>query len=275
MKKRFKYKFTLAEILVSMVVFSILLVLIMQFFSGARTLWTANEKRAAIYSDAAAAMDLMATLLHSTFCFDDKADPPTDQTPFEIASSASSLRGGSSTVTGNDGMIVFLSNSLMDLSSGSSIRYLSFSRDTPDPAPADVTNNVLYLKVYSDQEKDFSDCFYEWAGSVSDKDSALGVIKSAMKGFSRKSDSKKCKPVLRNVTGLKFVPLKIDGTELTAAADLKKTPAAIRIELSIMENEDAVRKYQSLSGTAQTEFKEQNEYTFRRTVWLGKRDAAL
>ena len=67
MKKLVKNRFTLVELLVSMAVFSILLVLMMQFFSGARTLWTANEKRAAIYADATVAMDLMSQLLQSTF----------------------------------------------------------------------------------------------------------------------------------------------------------------------------------------------------------------
>ena len=250
-----------------MAVFSILLVLMMQFFSGARTLWTANEKRAMIHSDAAAALDLMTTLLQSTFLTTDTSG--NDQTPFEI-SATNSLRNGNAGL-GDDYMIVFVSNSLMDILNGGSIRYLGLARDTPNPQTPGVTNNTLYLKVFSDEEETFSDCFYEWAGSITSKNAALTEIKTKMRGFSRKADSKKCKPILRNVTGLKFTPLKHDLTD----GALTTPPAAIRIELSLMENEQRIREYQALlTPEKQKEFKEQHEYTFRRTVWLGRRDAA-
>ena len=276
MKKLRKYKFTLAEILVSMAVFSILLVLMMQFFSGARTLWTANEKRSVIYSDAATALDLMTTLLQSTFCTDDGGG--NDQTPFEVSAS-NSLRAGDAG-DGDDYSIVFVSNSLMDVLQGGSVRYLGICRDTPDPATQGVKNNALYLKVFSDEERDFSSCFYEWSGSVHDKASALTLIKNAMRGFSRKGDSKKCKPILRNVTGLKITPLEFEQNapyklKEAVASNWNRTPVAILLELSLMENENVIKTYQSLSNQEKEDFRKQHEYTFRRTVWIGKRDAAL
>ena len=75
MKRLVIHRFTLAELLVSMAVFSVLLLIMMQFFSGARTLWTANEKRSAIYADATVAMDLMSQLLQSTVYNSDNGTP--------------------------------------------------------------------------------------------------------------------------------------------------------------------------------------------------------
>jgi hypothetical protein len=42
-----------------------------------------------------------------------------------------------------------------------------------------------------------------------------------------------------------------------------------------MENENVIKTYQSLSNQEKEDFRKQHEYTFRRTVWIGKRDAAL
>ncbi len=44
-KTRQKSKFTLVELIVAMAVFSILLLLMLQFFSGAQRIWNGMEKR--------------------------------------------------------------------------------------------------------------------------------------------------------------------------------------------------------------------------------------
>ena len=66
-KNRKKQKFTLVELIVAMAVFSILLLLMLQFFSGAQTIWRGMEKRNEIYANARIAMDLMTTHLQNTF----------------------------------------------------------------------------------------------------------------------------------------------------------------------------------------------------------------
>ena len=48
-------------------------------------------------------------------------------------------------------------------------------------------------------------------------------------------------------------------------------PAGIEIELSLMENEQTVKDYQALDASKRNDFRSTNEYTFRRTVWLGDR----
>ena len=79
------------------------------------------------------------------------------------------------------------------------------------------------------------------------------------------------KVVLRNVTGLKFTPVDHKG-QMIYGSNCNDLPAGIEIELSLMENEQTIRDYQALTTTAErNEFRLKNEYTFRRTVWLGDR----
>ena len=253
MKTYQKHRFTLAEILVAMTVFSILLVLMMQFFSGAKTLWTANEKRAAIHADASVAMDLVSMLLRSSFYTEGSM-------PFEITG----FTGTSRPASGWDSTITFVSDSSMELSRGGSIRYLQFRRES-DPAVSGVTDNVLQLRVFSDTDDKFDQCFIPFGPDANNLAGALTIVKTAMNN----AGTDNVKPVLRNVTSFKITPVDRNGQALSSSpADL---PAAVEVELSLMPDEAAVREYQSLTGTDKTDFQLKNEFTFRRVVWLGDR----
>ena len=251
MKKLVIHRFTLVEILVSMAVFSILLVLMMQFFSGARTLWTANEKRSVVYSDASVALDLMSTLLQSTYCTFDNAG--NNQTLFEISS-------------GKD-KIYFVSNSRMDLSGGS-IRYLSFQRTKQED---DLGDNILVLTVFNDSDKDFPGYFYEFnVGNDNSPPKVREKLRDKLKVGSWDSGTpSNVKILLRNVTGLEFTPIKEDGSQ----GELTTTPFAIRIKLTLMESEAQLREWAKITdANLKSDFQKEHEYTFERTVWLGKRD---
>ena len=282
-----------------MAVFSILLVLMMQFFSGARTLWTANEKRAAIYADATVAMDLMSQLLQSTFYNEPVAvtngsgviTEYKGGTPFAIrgipaAENSAPDRPNTISDTNVDGWnskIYFVSNSPLELSKGGSVRYLSFQRKT-DASDTTVTRNVLELSVFSDssvEDLKFDQCFAPFGPDVSSENKVDEARDYLLTVFRRVLhpclSNKERKVVLRNVTGLKFTPInyrgkKIDGEECNVL------PAGIEIELSLMENEQTIRDYQALKADDESdlkklreEFRLKNEYTFRRTVWLGDR----
>ena len=60
-------RFTLVELLVALGVFSVLLVVFMQVFSGMRLIWTNTEKRNETVSDARIAMDMVSVLLSSVY----------------------------------------------------------------------------------------------------------------------------------------------------------------------------------------------------------------
>ena len=306
--KTVKYKFTLAEILVAMAVFSILLTLMLQFFSGARTLWTANEKRASVYADASIALDLMANLLQTTYlnrkepvlaAGGETPVPPENQTPFLIKrDSAAPANSGS-----NDRIFFISELPGGSLLSGGAIRFLSFQRgDDPDNTGK---NNVLYLKVLCDAEGlDFSSC-NDLAPLVG-KESKFGMahdgtlsgesgsvqnflydlmtnnseFKLQAKGGSSPDQKRRVKPVLRNVTGLKFTPIYLEGSDIKKdtenlkhtgiyPATAGKTLVGIEIELSLMPSEAVVNDWASKSFD--NDFRISNEFTFRRTVWLGHR----
>lgn len=226
--------------MVSMAVFSILLVLMMQFFSGAKTLWTANEKRSTVYTDASTVFDFMTDLLQSTFCSVDAAGNTV--TPFLVDRA----------VAGNH-KIYFNSNSHVNLGGGP-IRYLSFQRGS--------NAGELLLKVFHDKDPDFSDYFWEFA--VDDLTAARTGIKTKLDG------SDHIKTVSRAVTELEFEPLDASGN--LGASTL--TPVAIRIKLSMLENETKLKEWDKLKDdeAARKKFEDQNSYTFYRTVWLGKRN---
>ncbi len=77
MKKTYKHTFTLVELLAAMAVFSVLLVVAMQLFSGAQRIWLRAEQKTSTFSDARTAMEFISsrvqTLVYST------------DYPFEIA----------------------------------------------------------------------------------------------------------------------------------------------------------------------------------------------
>ena len=252
-------RFTLAEILVAMAVFSILLTLMVQFFSSARTLWTANEKRTAVYADASIAMDLMSMLLQTTFYTE-------GGTPFEITNapaSSSAARPGS----GWNSNLMFVSKSGMDLDGGA-VRYLRFQRGPAASPPAVDLTNVLQLRIFCDDDTGFPQCFQPFGVDVGENESGA---RSFIQNFLNGAPASRVKPILRNVTGLKFLPVDCNG-EAVYGATCTRTPAGIEIELSLMPDEAAAREWAAMAaGTDKDNFRTKNEYTFRRTVWLGDR----
>ena len=265
MKKRKTHCFTLVEILVAMGVFSILLTLMVQFFSGARTLWVANEKRSAVYADASAAIDLMAKLLQTTYFSE-------NSTPFEISNAPTSGNFASQPVAGWNSKIMFVSDSPMRLPGNGSIRYLKLQRGPT----AGTNDNVLQLRVFSDSDDSdgFSLCFQPFGTTPQTVVGARTLIQSKLDNY---SDAAHVKTILHNVTGLKFTPVNRDGTKIVSAATHYNPPAGIEIELSLMPDEAAAKEWSAMASSTDAEktlrnnFRNKNEYTFRRTVWLGDR----
>ena len=85
------------------------------------------------------------------------------------------------------------------------------------------------------------------------------------------------RPAVRGVTGLKITPVNRDGTKNVSAANHFNPPVGIEIELSLMADEATAREWADMPKStteqkaASNNFRNKNEYTFRRTVWLGDR----
>ena len=286
MRKIRKNSFTLVEILVAMAVFSILLTLMVQFFASARTLWTANEKRTSVYADASIAMNLMATLLQTTFYTEGGmpfliTDVPEDK---DAAPSA----------TGWNSTLMFVSNSDMKLSDSGTVRYLMFKRGTGAHNDANPDNRptVLQLRIFCDKDTNFSQCFQPFGVSPSPLNGQEDGARDCVNAFlsNTATDAAHLKPILRNVTGLKIIPVNCEGRVVypkTSQSDRKgvvyddnavpkdrkciSTPVGVEIELSLMADQATAEEWAGKTGTDKDDFRTKNEYTFRRTVWLGDR----
>ena len=66
-RKKIKRCFTLLELMVSMGVFAILMLALMQFFSSAQNIWTASNAKTELYENAKIAMNLIATDLMNLY----------------------------------------------------------------------------------------------------------------------------------------------------------------------------------------------------------------
>ena len=115
MKYTKKY-FTLIELLAAMGVFSVLLVLSMQFFTSAQKMWTAAESKNVLYGDARLIMDLISSKLQTTHY--------VENMPFELEIKAD----------GTAEKIFFASREKLDYREKDlyNIRFLSFSFNSSD-----------------------------------------------------------------------------------------------------------------------------------------------
>ena len=66
-RKKIKHAFTLLELLISMGVFAILMLALMQFFSSAQTIWTTSNAKTDMFENAKIAMNLIATDLMNLY----------------------------------------------------------------------------------------------------------------------------------------------------------------------------------------------------------------
>ena len=77
---------------------------------------------------------------------------------------------------------------------------------------------------------------------------------------------------------MKITPVNRNGVRITTAdTDHYDPPTGVEIELSLMVDEATATEWMDMprnteaERTARNNFRNKNEYTFRRTVWLGDR----
>jgi|GEM_PF-6908885 len=137
--------FTLIELVVSMGVFSILMLALMMFFNGSQKIWTESEKRNAIYADGRVAMDLICGTLQNALIHNENG-------PIYIKHGHASLPSLTiNSVTGNvNGYrydeICFLTDSPMPFDTGlthSQVYKVGFYLDQTYKEVANSDNNQL------------------------------------------------------------------------------------------------------------------------------------
>ncbi|WP_288559840.1 prepilin-type N-terminal cleavage/methylation domain-containing protein [uncultured Victivallis sp.] len=257
-----KQPFTLVELLLAMVVFSIMLVLMMQFFSGARIIWSSTEKRNNMYADARIAMDLISTMLQNTIYAEEGI-------PFYVDGYAVAQPS-----SGYDSKLYFVTKTKMELPGTGDIRFISFQRGS------NADSNQLQIRIWPDDEPatkdDFSLCFppYSAGNSIANYDQALATVKTRLDN----ATGDNLGILLNNVTGFKVTPMirsnTSNGVTIPSTSSYEDLPFMIEIQLSLMDkvNYDL---WTQMTGTTAESFKNQHEYTFTRTVFIDDRNQSL
>ena len=280
-----KYSFTLVELLVSLGVFSILLVLFMQFFSGMRLTWTNTEKRGDVSSDARIAMNMLSTLIGATYYSTASLYSGAEgQFPYQI-----------NTSTTQPGKMYFAVKTNMDLPGSNPIRFIGVQLPNvaedfglSSPTPYDRNNNPfnkLYLTVLSNDNSTnngdaFPRFFPEFLNSSGSTQAASGALNDLRTNLDLKlsSVSNHRIELMRNVTDFKVRAYDYSGNLITPAGDIFCVPAVIEIELSALKDDDFMT-WLTMKGGSPTgsegndarDFRIQKQLTFMRRIHIGDR----
>lgn len=284
----FKHSFTLVELIVSLAVFSILLTVMLQFFSGAQRLWSNTESRNQLYSDARVAMDLMSTLLQNAYYTQESA-------PFVIDQAAPDKENRNSSM-------YFGTKAKMDLGGTADIRFVSFQRaENQNLANSAIENtaaknSALVLTVLCNDSKKpttlkkYNDSFPPFSTGYTLAD-VLDNVVGFLYDEAQNTGSKYRYQLLDNVTGLQITPYRITdsgspgfepilSSELTTkklgSANLKEAyfdyPYLVEIQLSLMDPKNfEIWKDMEADSKVAEKFRREHEYTFTRAVFMDNR----
>ncbi len=277
-KAGLKKSFTLVELIVSLAVFSILLTVMLQFFTGAQKLWTSSESRNQLYSDARVAMDLMSTMLQNAYYAQNAA-------PIVINHAKATDTSGKSS-------LYFGTKAKIDLGGKTDIRFITFQRgENPNQLNKNIVNTqaqdcALLLAVLNDnEEKKYNDSFPPFSSAYGLNDVIKNVI-DFLNAEAGKANSKYRYQLLENVTGLQITPYRLcssaPGFESIPDAKLESKfgmtdayfdmPYLVEIRLSLMDTKNFdLWKEMDASSDAAKKFKREHEYTFTRSVFLDDR----
>ena len=255
-----KIKFTLVELIVAMAVFSILLLLMLQFFTGAQTIWHGMEKRNEIYANARIAMDLMTAQLQNTFY-------TNAGIPFVIVNPDT-----------DDSRIYFATRTGDQFPGNSSLKYMTFQRNNITAANSETNaeQEQLRVAVFCDTSPgtpDFSSFFPPYGvNPVTNFTQATNLLPSRLDGLL--TNTQFSSAIADNVTAFRIIPYRLDSDNdivRDTSSPVQQVPYLVELKLSLLTPEDFSRWLAITNPTDRDNFREENEYTFSRTVYLGNR----
>lgn len=301
MTKR-RNSFTLVELLVAVGLLSLIMMLLLQLFSGARKIWTASEKTNNVYADARVAMELMADLINTVqFSHGESADGTTRNKKLDMIFSLDT-----DSTTDNDqesSSITFVSKSVRDLPmKDNSTRFVSFRLGkfgTPQLdakgekfTDADVkTRGKLFMLIYSDKndEKKFYSYFPPYSefgdssGNMDLRKKALDDLQIQMKSLvtdfnsDDKGENEFCQVIAENVVAFKMAAYtKGSLTKSDDAEDIAEPPYMIELQLTVLDR-DSYKEWATLyadenvSAETRKNFLERHKRTFTRNIFIGDR----
>ena len=284
MKKIRKVKnFTLVELLVSLGVFSILLIIFMQFFSGMRLVWTNAEKNANAHADVRIAMDMLSTLLSSLY--------------YSTANTASGEIGHFlfriDTGTNEPDELYFATKTKIDLAGSNPIRFIGVlipnragNLGVPDSQAA--LYDKLYLTVLSNKEGGanaavYRQLFPQFVDASGDNIISLATAATTLQdnlqgklddNNTPGTDTENRIKLLDNVVDFKVRLLKADGTAESGGVITAET-REIEIAISVLSDSDYQEWVTTFGSTpvnaASLEFRALRQTTFTRRISIGDR----
>lgn len=271
----YKRHFTLIEVLAASGVLVLLVALMMQLFSTSQRLWITSERSGSINADAGAAMELMCGLINSVqFSYD------SDENKNTVFSLKNDVPGKS--------VLIFVAK--VERSFPHKINrncFVSFQRGSGDDSGNKSDESKLYMTMISDSGPDSEDTFYSlfppyWIGiggadpEINTRDEARNALKKISdKLLKEGEESDYCQIIAENVLAfdIRAYQINADGEVVEAARvqDINEPPRLLELRLTTMEKEN-YEKYRAMSdGKAKDNFRDQNQRTFSRSIFIGDR----
>ena len=283
MKKR--NNFTLVELLVSLGVFSILLLVFMQLFNSMRQGIEKTEKQVENRYSATVAMDIFSKLLNSIVLVEVDEGSAKKPFPFYLTRSAAKsdspcslyfatkargafFIGGSSSVK-FAGLLYPHSDNTMDLPNNKlhKIYLVSISNAAADASGKNISaaNRDLYHKFWPAPDFDG----YDDAGQA--REGLETELKKKVKLTSSDTTGEPPVVLVDNVTEFKVKLYDANGGEVEKDTEKVSTlPDSLEITISILEQKD-FEVWNTLSGTEKETFQRERQQTFSRRFYIGDR----
>ena len=255
-----KKRFTLVELMVSMAVFSILLLVSVQIFASSRKLWLGSEQKNRIYADARCAMEFITARLQT--------QAYTDGMPFWIKKVVKDSDVDKLEVKLGNSVMFFPTAMPMNRKKGDadrdkiSMRFIGFL----------LTNDgILRMQIYSDEGniRSFQRNIPPFPKSYDAFETVKRntVYKTADKDYNRID-------LMENVCKFELIPfVREEGVDKKAEAvnEIKAPPYRLDIRLTVADSPENWKNWGS--ATDKAAFEEENCYQFTRSVLLNYRGA--
>ena len=234
-------RFTLVELLVSMAVFSILLLVSMQIFSNSQRLWLSSEQKNRTYADARSAMEFITSRIQT--------QAYSANIPFCIK---------------KNGEMFFPTAMPMNRKKADgedrdklSMRFIKFSWSGDD--------GILRMQIYSDEgnTREFSKNLPPFPGS-----SAQEAVEKVKDGLTSQEEYNRI-DLIENVCKFELIPYKMneDTNKLEEVSEITEPPYRLDIKLTVTDSKENYENWKNSSD----EEKKDLEITFTRTVLLNYR----
>ena len=289
MTKR-RNRFTLIELMVAIGLLSLIMMMLLQLFSGAQNLWVASERTNNVYADARVAMEIMTDILTTVqFSHGEKVDGEGKVVRDKTLDMIFSMNTSSMDDGRPSSSIIFVSKTTRDLPMKSTnTRFISFRLGDSGDAK---TRGRLLMVIYADKngESNFYNLFPTYTGAGGNRTSARTSLVSAMNALVTEFKSRAgnttggeyeyCQVIAEHVVAFKLIAYKLTSAgkleKMDDDADIAEPPYMIEIQLTVLDPE-SYRLYLELvdnnaPAARRQEFLDQHKRTFTRSIFIGNR----